>query len=86
MNISGKVMTVKGAIDPSDLKKTITHEHFFIDLSKSHFPHQPPIYNKPGNKTIGNTPSSSSSTRATNYPSRPTELDFPATELNLWNA
>jgi len=86
MDISGKVMTVKGVIDPSDLKKTITHEHFFIDLSKSHFPHQPPIYNKPGNKTIGNTPSSSSSTRATNYPSRPTELDFPATELNLWNA
>ena len=41
MNISGKVMTVKGAIDPSDLKKTITHEHFFIDLRKSHLPHQP---------------------------------------------
>ena len=41
MDISGKVMTVKGVIDPSDLKKTITHEHFFIDLSKSHFPHQP---------------------------------------------
>ena len=46
MNISGKVMTVKGVIDPSDLKKTITHEHFFIDLRKSHLPHQPLIYTK----------------------------------------
>ena len=86
MDISGKVMTVKGFINPGDLKKTITHEHIFIDLSKSHLPYQPPIYNRPGNETLGNSPSSSLSNRATSFATDATEVDFPATELNLLNS
>ena len=83
MNISGKVMTVKGAIDPSDLKKTITHEHFFIDLSKSHLPHQPSVYT-----TNASNPADEDVLfpKITSFPSESTEVDFPATELNLWNA
>jgi len=87
MNISGKVMTVKGPIDPSSLKKTITHEHFFIDLRKSHLPHQSSIYTT--NTAISEKQSTrftSSSNRATSFPSEASEVDFPATELNLWNA
>ena len=87
MDISGKVMTVKGVIDPSSLKKTITHEHFFIDLRKSHLPHQSSIYTT--NTAISEKQSTrftSSSNRATSFPSEATEVDFPATELDLWDA
>ena len=83
MNISGKVMTVKGAIDPSDLKKTITHEHFFIDLRKSHLPHQPSVYTK---NILNLAHEDVLFPKITSFPSESTEVDFPATELNLWNA
>ena len=83
MNISGKVMTVKGAIDPSDLKKTITHEHFFIDLRKSHLPHQPSVYTK---NILNLADEDVLFPKITSFPSESTEVDFPATELNLWNA
>ena len=33
-NLTGKVMTVKGPIDPDQLGYTIMHEHLFIDLRK----------------------------------------------------
>ena len=83
MNISGKVMTVKVAIDPSDLKKTITHEHFFIDLRKSHLPHQPSVYTK---NILNLADEDVLFPKITSFPSESTEVDFPATELNLWNA
>ena len=83
MDISGKVMTVKGAIDPSDLKKTITHEHFFIDLRKSHLPHQPSVYTK---NILNLADEDVLFPKITSFPSESTEVDFPATELNLWNA
>ena len=31
-DLSGKVLTVKGPIEPSQLGKTICHEHLFIDF------------------------------------------------------
>ena len=31
-DLSGKILTVKGPIDPSQLGKTICHEHLFIDF------------------------------------------------------
>ena len=34
-NMAGKVMTVRGPIDPSELGTTIMHEHVFIDLRKA---------------------------------------------------
>ena len=39
-DISGKVLTVAGAIDPSTLGQTLMHEHLFVDLRKSHIPYQ----------------------------------------------
>ena len=39
-NIAGKVMTVLGAVDPDVLGVTLTHEHLFIDLRKTHLPYR----------------------------------------------
>ena len=39
-NIAGKVMTVLGAVDPDVLGVTLTHEHLFIDLRKTHQPYR----------------------------------------------
>lgn len=39
-DVAGKVLTVLGPVDPEKLGKTITHEHLFIDLRKSHLPYQ----------------------------------------------
>ncbi len=38
-DVSGKVMTVRGPVDPDDLGVTIAHEHLFLDLRKNHLPH-----------------------------------------------
>ena len=37
--VSGKVMTVRGPIDPGVLGTTLMHEHLFLDLRKTHLPH-----------------------------------------------
>ncbi len=42
-DVSGKVMTVRGPVDPDDLGVTIAHEHLFLDLRKSHLPHAKPV-------------------------------------------
>lgn len=34
-NMAGKVMTVKGPVDPSSLGETLMHEHIFIDFKKA---------------------------------------------------
>ena len=38
-NISGKVMTVAGPVDPATLGQTLMHEHLFLDLRGNHLPH-----------------------------------------------
>lgn len=37
-NISGSAMTVLGPVSPDDLGVTLTHEHIFINLRKTHQP------------------------------------------------
>lgn len=37
--LSGKVLTVRGPVDPGSLGSTLMHEHLFLDLRKSHLPH-----------------------------------------------
>ena len=38
-DMSGKVMTVRGPVDPDGLGITLAHEHLFVDLRKNHLPH-----------------------------------------------
>lgn len=37
--LTGKVQTVRGPVDPGDLGTTLMHEHLFLDLRKTHLPH-----------------------------------------------
>ena len=37
-NRTGKVLTVRGPVDPRELGVTLTHEHIFIDIRKTHLP------------------------------------------------
>ena len=37
--MSGKVITVAGAVDPATLGQTLMHEHLFLDLRQNHLPH-----------------------------------------------
>ena len=37
--MSGKVVTVRGPIEPDTLGVTLMHEHLFVDLRKNHLPH-----------------------------------------------
>jgi len=37
---SGMALTVRGPVDPAQLGVTLTHEHVFIDLRKTHLPHR----------------------------------------------
>ena len=37
--LAGKVLTVRGPIDPSGLGMTLMHEHLFLDLRKNHLPY-----------------------------------------------
>ena len=37
--LSGKVLTVRGPVDPGSLGTTLMHEHLFLDLRKTHMPH-----------------------------------------------
>ena len=46
-NIAGKVLTVNGPIESQELGVTATHEHLFIDIRKTHYPHEKRI-NIPG--------------------------------------
>ena len=39
LDMSGKVITVAGAIDPATLGQTLMHEHLFLDLRQNHLPH-----------------------------------------------
>ena len=39
-NLAGKALTVRGPVDPDQLGVTLTHEHIFIDLRKTHLPHR----------------------------------------------
>jgi phosphotriesterase-related protein len=36
--MAGRIMTVRGPIDPDEVGTTIMHEHLFVDLRKSHMP------------------------------------------------
>ena len=38
-DMSGKVITVAGAVDPATLGQTLMHEHLFLDLRQNHLPH-----------------------------------------------
>lgn len=38
-DMSGKVITVAGSIDPATLGQTVMHEHLFLDLRQNHLPH-----------------------------------------------
>ncbi len=37
--LAGKVLTVRGPVDPGGLGATLMHEHLFLDLRKTHMPH-----------------------------------------------
>ena len=39
-NMAGKVLTVRGPVEPEALGVTLSHEHLFIDLRKTHLPHR----------------------------------------------
>lgn len=39
-DLSGMAITVRGPVDPGQLGVTLTHEHIFIDLRKTHLPHR----------------------------------------------
>jgi phosphotriesterase-related protein len=39
-NLEGRVLTVSGPIDPSAMGVTLTHEHLFCDLRRTHLPHR----------------------------------------------
>ena len=39
-NMEGKALSVKGPMDPDQLGVTLTHEHIFIDLRKTHQPYR----------------------------------------------
>ncbi|HVA86286.1 MAG TPA: hypothetical protein VNF73_08235 [Candidatus Saccharimonadales bacterium] len=38
--VVGSVVTVRGPVDPRHLGVTLTHEHVFIDLRRTHLPHR----------------------------------------------
>ena len=38
-DVAGKALTVLGPVEPDKLGATVTHEHLFIDLRKSHIPY-----------------------------------------------
>ncbi len=38
--MAGMAVTVRGPVDPDRLGVTLTHEHIFIDLRKTHLPHR----------------------------------------------
>jgi len=38
-DLSGKIITVTGIIDPKDVGITSAHEHLFLDIRKNHLPH-----------------------------------------------
>ena len=40
-NVAGKVMTVRGAVDPDALGFALMHEHLYLDLRPNHPPDQP---------------------------------------------
>jgi phosphotriesterase-related protein len=39
-DLAGRIQTVRGPIDPGDLGVTLTHEHVFIDLRRTHLPYR----------------------------------------------
>jgi len=39
-DLSGMAITVRGPVDPGQLGVTLTHEHVFIDLRRTHLPHR----------------------------------------------
>lgn len=39
-DMTGMAVTVRGPVDPDQLGVTLTHEHIFIDLRKTHLPHR----------------------------------------------
>src|SRR5215469_3718612 len=39
-DLAGSVLTVRGPLDPDQLGVTLTHEHIFIDLRRTHLPHR----------------------------------------------
>jgi len=43
----GKIITVRGRVDPDLIGITLMHEHLFLDLRKNHLPHPMPV-NIPG--------------------------------------
>ena len=43
----GKVITVRGRVQPESIGVTLMHEHLFLDLRKNHLPH-PVVVNIPG--------------------------------------
>lgn len=38
IDMTGKIITVRGAIEPEDLGFTLMHEHLYLDLRKNHLP------------------------------------------------
>ena len=42
-NMDGFILTVSGPITPDNLGNTLMHEHLFLDLRKTHFPHEKQI-------------------------------------------
>lgn len=38
-NNEGKILTVNGLVEPQELGITLAHEHLFIDIRKTHYPH-----------------------------------------------
>jgi len=39
-DLTGKILTVRGPVDPDQLGVTLTHEHIFIDVRRTHLPHR----------------------------------------------
>ncbi len=39
-DMSGKAVTVLGPVEPDELGFTLTHEHIFVDLRKTHLPYR----------------------------------------------
>ena len=42
-NMDGFILTVSGPITPDNSGNTLMHEHLFLDLRKTHFPHEKQI-------------------------------------------
>jgi phosphotriesterase-related protein len=40
LDLTGKILTVRGPVEPDQLGVTLTHEHIFIDLRRTHLPHR----------------------------------------------